>query len=579
MKYMPNNITPLRASRRFMATTLATFLALAAAFPLFTSCTEADSDLVSFADDNTLDTPNDTVHSVIGIVNKLQKIADRTVLLGELRGDLTALTANATLDLQAIANFTADASNPYNNARDYYAVIQNCNYFLANADTTLVKQGRRVFEKEVGVVKAYRAWTYLQLAINYGSVPFYTQPLLAEKDTNPKDFPFYTVEQMADFFVADLASYQDMDYPSYGGIGNLSSSKFYIPVRVILGDLCLWAGRYREAAKYYHDFLTKQGDIHPTYANSVSWMDLEFNSIMDSYASQFSADNSGTLSFIPMETRLYDGTVSRLQDIFNSTAENNYYYQATHSAAYRELSQRQQYTLVFQDPVTLLPDTIYASDTIHYDNDLLRGDLRLNSIYQLRNMPTASTTQSSLRQTCQKYRLSGNNDYLSYVVLYRVQYIYLRFAEALNRAGFPQAAFAVLKYGLWKDNIEKYIPLAERDEAGDLLSFNQYTFLRENTLGIHSRGSGDSNADSTYVIPTLATKADTILYVEDRICDEMALETAAEGQRFPDLMRLALHRNNPTFLAAKVAARNGATDTDLYTRLSDKKNWYLPLEE
>ena len=60
----------------------------------------------------------------------------------------------------------------------------------------------------------------------------------------------------------------------------------------------------------------------------------------------------------------------------------------------------------------------------------------------------------------------------------------------------------------------------------------------------------------------------------------MALETAAEGLRFPDLMRLSLHRNDPTFLARKVAMRNGASsfDADLFERLSDKKNWYLPLE-
>lgn len=543
----------------------------------FTSCTEADSDLVAFVEDNTLDTPNDTVYSVIGIVNKLQKIADRTILLGELRGELTTLTADAPLALQAVANFTADASNPYNNARDYYAIIQNCNYFLANADTTLTKQGRRVFEKEVGVVKAYRAWTYLQLAIHYGSVPFFTQPLLAEKDTNPKDFPFYTVEQLADFFVPDLTPYMDMDVPAYGPIGSLSSSKFYFPVRVVMGDLCLWAGRYREAAKYYHDFLTKQGDIHPTFINSVSWADIEFSTINDSYASEF-RNNTELLSFIPMETSLYDGTVSRLTDVFNSTANNNYYYQATHSAALDKLSQSQQFTLVYNDPLSQLPDTVYASDTIHYENDLQRGDLRLNSIYQQRSVPTATTTQSSIRQTCQKYRTTGNNEYLSSVTLYRVMHVYLRYAEAMNRAGFPQAAFAVLKYGLWKDYIEKYIPEDERNEAGELLSFSQYNFLRENTAAIHARGSGASQADTTYVIPALPTKADTILFVEDRICDEMALETAAEGQRFPDLQRMALHRNNPAFLAAKVAARNGTTDTELYTRLSDKKNWYLPLE-
>ena len=150
----------------------------------------------------------------------------------------------------------------------------------------------------------------------------------------------------------------------------------------------------------------------------------------------------------------------------------------------------------------------------------------------------------------------------------------------MNRAGFPQTAFAVLKHGLWKDNIEKYISTEERADAGELLSFSQYVFLRENTIGIHSRGCGAADADTTFVIPALATKADSILYVEDRICDEMALETAAEGLRFPDLMRLSLHRNDPTFLARKVATRNGTSsfDADLFARLSDKKNWYLPLE-
>jgi hypothetical protein len=271
--------------------------------------------------------------------------------------------------------------------------------------------------------------------------------------------------------------------------------------------------------------------------------------------------------------------VSRLADVFISTTQNNYYYQATHSAAYDELSRRQQYTLVYSDPVTLLPDTVYASDTIHYESDLMRGDLRLFSIYSQRSVPTASTSQSSIRQTCSKYRL-GNNDFLSYVTLYRLQHVYLCFAEALNRAGFPQAAFAVLKHGLWKDNIEKYISEQERSEAGDLLSFNQYVFLRENTQGVHSRGCGSADADSTYVIPQLSSKEDSILFVEDKICDEMALETAAEGYRFPDLMRIALHRNDPTFLANKVASRNGAAkfDNDLFIRLSDRNNWFLPLE-
>ena len=541
---------------------------------VLTSCTESDSELVSFVEDNRLDTPNDTVYSLMGIVGKMQVVADRTILLGELRGDLTSLTEQATLDLQRIANFEADASNPYNNARDYYALIQNCNYFLANADLELTKRGYKVFEREYAVIKTYRAWAYLQLALNYGSVPFFTEPILKEKDADPSKYEHKTVQEIADYFIEDIKPYVDTEYPNYGSINGLASRRFYIPVRVLLGDLCLWAERYSEAAQYYHDFLTLQSAPRPVGYNSTEWLDREFEGIMDSYSSQFSS-TSQILTIIPMETREYDGVISRLNDVFNSTEKNNYYYQATHSPAYDELSRNQRYVGVFTDPVTLLPDTLLVPEDKVYTTESQRGDLRQYSIYPpLRNVPSASSNYSTLRQTCYKYRSENS------VAIYRLVYVYLRFAEALNRAGYPQSAFAILKYGLWQDNIEKYISEQEREKAGTLLTFSEYYFTRENTPGLHSRGSGRTECDKLYVIPECETLDDSIQAVEDLICDEMALETAAEGVRYYDLMRIAQHRNDPTFLARKVAGRKGSDKFDdaLYAKLSETKNWYLPLE-
>jgi len=553
----------------------AAVLCLASASQALVSCSEADSELVSFVEDNRINTPNDTVYSLMGIINKMQVVADRTVLLGELRGDLTTLTENAKLDLQAVANFTADAQNPYNNARDYYAVIQNCNYFLANANAELVKRGVLVFEKEIAVVRAYRAWTYLQLVLNYGEVPFYTQPLLAEKDADPSKYPFYNVEQIANYFIDDLIPYMDVEYPSYGSVGGINSQKFYIPIRVLIGDLCLWAGRYEEAAMYYHDFLTMQGNVHPTGIARAEWRNHDFESVNSSaFSNQFSSSNSEILTLIPMETEEYNGLISRLTDVFNSTTENYNYYQATHSQAYDELSMSQVYTMIDVDPLTMLPDTIGVKEDIVYEPEYQRGDLRLISTYpKLRKDLRAEGGNSDLIQTCNKY--NGYN-----VHLYRLQHVYLRYAEALNRAGYPQAAFAVLKYGLWKDNIEKYISEDERTRAGELLSFSEYTFTRNNTQGLHSRGSGDANGNKEYAIPELETQEDSILFVENAICDEMALETAAEGLRFYDLMRLSRHRNDPTFLADKVARRNGSNNFDeaLYNFLSKEENWYLPIE-
>ena len=99
-----------------------------------TSCSDlldTDSELVEFQEDNRLQSPTDSVYSVMGIVYKMQAIADRTVLLGELRGGLTTTTGAASKDLKAIADFSIDEQNAYNRISDYYAIINNCNYNLA----------------------------------------------------------------------------------------------------------------------------------------------------------------------------------------------------------------------------------------------------------------------------------------------------------------------------------------------------------------------------------------------------------------------------------------------------------------
>ena len=61
------------------------------------------------------------------------------------------------------------------------------------------------------------------------------------------------------------------------------------------------------------------------------------------------------------------------------------------------------------------------------------------------------------------------------------------------------------------------------------------------------------------------------------IIDEYGLEFTFEGKRFYDLMRIALRRNDPAYLADAVAKRNGKIDDALREKLMDKRNWFLPL--
>lgn len=548
----------------------------------FTSCQDLfdlDSEQVLFADENLLDTPTDTVYSVIGIISKMQKIADRSILLGEIRGDLVSLTTDASVELQDLANFKATTKNVYNAPEDYYAIINNCNYFLANADTTLKKRNIPIFIKEFAVVKAFRAWTYLQLAQVYGSVPFVTEPILTETQASA-NYPMKNIKELAAYFIDDLMPYLDTPFPNYGSINGVNTRTMFIPVRLLLGDLCLWSNRYVEAAKFYHDYLTNQLTPLPVSANRIQWS--PYTNTFEGYPSNsYSSAFSGTtenLWYIPMETSVFYGLVSDLRNVYNSTTLNKFYYQATYSAALRELSQKQSNCKVYENTLYSTRDTLFAPVT-NTTNNLFVGDLRLAGVYNKSTISSLSNDKySSSYQTISKFGSTVSN--------YRKTVIYLRYAEAMNRAGFPTAAFAVLKYGLNEANIRNYVDSTEIRSAGTLLAWDRNDFTAANTIGIHSRGSGEASANKNYVLPALFSKEDTITFVENLICDEMALESCFEGNRLYDLIRITTRRNeltgvnNNAYLADKIAARKGSANVDenLKTLLMDSKNWFLPLK-
>ena len=165
-----------------------------------------------------------------------------------------------------------------------------------------------------------------------------------------------------------------------------------------------------------------------------------------------------------------------------------------------------------------------------------------------------------------------------FIALYRKQYIYLLYAEALCRAGYPHSAFAVLKFGLRNEENEKRIPAEERELAGDLINFPNDAFTTYNTIGVHKRGSGDAECDTLYRIEkTISETTDSIEMVEDLIVNEMALETAFEGLRYYTLMRVAMRRNDNSYLAEPISKRDGAKNAELYEKLMNRENWYLPI--
>ena len=563
--------------------------------PLLTACSdflEQESENIIYADKDHLNNATDTIFSVTGIMNKLQVIADRTILLGEMRGDLVDINANTPADLRDLALFNISGDNVYNAPRDYYAIINNCNYFLAKADTAL-KNNRNeyIFMKEYAAVKAFRAWTYLQLVLNYGAVPFVTEPILTKADSE-KEYPIKGIQEVSSYLIDDIAPYANIEQPGYGIIRNTDSRFFYFPIYVLLGDLNLWAGNYRQAAWAYYQFLSTRNGTNTAYpvgTNSVRWSrsDVHWENGIDNWSpyafttySETYSNNSELITMIPGDSIPSEGNYSLLRNLFNTNSDNLYHSSIIPSQSIINLSAAQKYC-----HVTNSGDIVTAPANLE---NYTAGDLRLyrswtnsGDIYVISDESVSRVKDYS---AFQKYTTRN-------VHVYRRTMVYLRLAEALNRAGFPRFAFQILKTGVNNDVIETQILPYYPDDTAWLMQFDfpnllyildtQNQLSTENTMGIHSRGSGFSAFNDSYSYPSdLTSLQEEIEAVEDLIIDEEALEFAFEGHRFYDLMRVALRRNNPAYLANRIYQRRGADKESemrslIQTDLNDTRNWYL----
>jgi len=534
---------------------------------LFLSCTDmfdTQSSYFSTEETNSLSSAADTVYSVIGILNKVQAIADRTVLFGELRADLVSENDYTSSDLREIVTSEVTAANAYMDYRGFYAVINNCNYYLAKADTTVRVGGQKVLLKEYAVVKAIRAWTYMQLALIYGEVPFYTQPILKFTDAG-KDYPKYGLKQICDYFIPDLLPYVEVEQPVYGTISGIDSRRFFFPVKLVLADMYLWQQDYKHAAFYYADYLAAgqlSTGLVSARVGSINTSD-EVTSYTAPWMTAFTSPNTEEMiTLIPMAGTRLDGVKSQLDNVFSSTDENDNHYQITPSAYYKELSQAQDYAYSVNERTL---------------KHLSCGDMRYFATYPTQFVAADRQPSSDDWKTDDEDIQENRKFAAGHVYVYRVGTVWLRLAEALNAMGDYDDAFAILKRG------------GQVTTRGDslLFEFTQTAVGVERYRGIHARGCGEAFRNTAYDLPDMSgdtldvrvwTRERLMEYVEDCIVEEYALESAFEGNRFYDLMRVALRRDDPTYLARKVAHRAGTlqpADETLYNRLSNPKNWYI----
>ena len=167
---------------------------------------DTESGRIAYDDQHELNNPNDSIYSVIGVLAQLQQVADRILIMGELRGDLmTVDNEYASTDLQEINDISFAADNSYAIARDFYSIINNCNYIIARMDTSITEGQNKVMMPEYAQVKTLRAYTYWQMALIFGRVNYFTMPLTSIGSMVPTDTNI-GIDELSKKLIADRST-------------------------------------------------------------------------------------------------------------------------------------------------------------------------------------------------------------------------------------------------------------------------------------------------------------------------------------------------------------------------------------
>ena len=422
----------------------------------------------------------DSIYSALGVLRSIQNVAERTVLLGECRGDLVTSGTYTNDSIGNIINFgeTENGSSTILNVADFYHVVNSCNFYLANVDTTITQNNVKIMQREWAQVQAMRAWAYIQLVRLYGEVPFVTTPVRStnEAEQLQKSSPKVNSANLIDMLnEAGLTRAYELQHvlgmPDYGtftgGGGSYSSRGNLFPVQIVMGDAYLMKNDYENAARYYYDYFRYNAQNHPSDYNMFqSAGTLETN--IDGVSSKFVT--SGNLFASLDENGIDIGQIISASTSASTSSEGRVLDQLLSTTGFKvekgsfTLYERNQQIIPSQQFISLCKAQRY--NKFELDGEVMKreeytgGDGR-----RLAWAPLASFRSGDKSNVIAKYALavgvlSDNQDIRfgmftrNYQIpLSRLTLVLLRYAEAVNRLGFPELAFGILKDGLYTQNL------------------------------------------------------------------------------------------------------------------------------
>lgn len=530
--------------------------------------------------------------AVIGIYGQFLGLEKTYILQNELRGDLVDVTANADPYLKQLANHTTTKDNPYADPRPYYKVILNCNDALKNFKLMVDDHRMSVddYNKHYSDIGALRSWIYLQLGIQYGNVPYITEPIENIEDIkNLAAYPRISFEELLTRLIdfTEKLPYKEVyAYPSGNPLvitidGN-NTQKIFICKPFVLGDLYLWNNNYVKAAENYIKIMEIE--------NNNSNINFSFNAYkIGYYLSSDYTDQSVRYLRSQDESSLL--TEQGWKTIFSAPNTANVWNM--------EFLWGIPYSSNFKpgNPMIEFCSPVYGKYLIKPSKAAIDN---WNAQRQYNGIPYDARGRLSYETTLAGPAITKLTDNIIPVTnlnkagkwgIYRAALLHLRYSEAANRDGKGKLGWALLNIGIANtfytgtrtsggspspvsfDEINSMQTPYAAPYYLDARNNNDYKSPWYRNTGIRNR-AGVTALDVSF--------QNDVVGLEGKLIDEAALELAFEGNRWPDLVRVARRQNNPAFLAERVyqkllkAGDPNASATR--SKLLTPANWYLPFD-
>jgi hypothetical protein len=582
-------------------------LLLSSLLLLSTACMDTDPEEVLDYKDFYTNVDN-ADNAILGLYGQFMGLADQVIVLNELRADLLDVTNHATTDLQEINLNTPSRNNPWTNVSKFYGVIQTCNDILYNFDIMLKdnKMIRAEYNERYSDVAALRTWIYFQLGIHFGKIPYITQPVITIDDLNRYKNNELSLDNLIPELIRCMESLPTLENYQNSQLvmeilDGYSLKPYFIDKRCLLGDLYLFNNEYEKAATLYRAVLAYGEDAEAidrsqyrknrlycypwTTGGTPDWFQVLYtdgknhdsNSLYNAWRTMFLATTTGR---------------SELEEMIWFTAYDS------------RFAPKYPFHELF-NPVGLNGGKYYLKPSDYAVDSVWGGEIQKNGYpFDARGL-TGAYEGAGDHYYVRKYAYLSENvmgNTSGNWFLYRAALLHLRYAEAANRAGYPKLAWAIVNDGLGtggsafvykKENGDNYPDDSIRITGNSPFDLYPEPYFFDGRqcdqpsirAPWRSNGGvrGRANLPNVPFPDEATTQQDSILFVENLIIREAALELGFEGNRWQDLLRIARRLNRETpgkgtqFLwndnIAKKYQRSGIAGADL----SSEEKWFLPL--